>query len=260
MPDETLVTLPSGCTIALRPLRMSEEAILAKGAGRQVVQRMVEACTVRIDDSGPYPAPTWDTMLMGDQMAALLELRCISYPDGDRYTVQGVRCPACRQASGYDVNLRYDLFRRALDADGCAHLATGEPLTVTIDGRVVSFVLPTPETERLRERNEKHHPGRPGNKLRSRLKAVDGIEPHDLLAWLDGGDPQAPYPGLTMGDVDLMEAAMDAHDCGYDLDIDLACPRGDCGHAFTIALPFTGAFNRPALTAARAARRVSSAD
>lgn len=259
MADEATVTLPSGCQITLRPLRLSEESLLGKGtAGRQVVLKMVEACTVRIDDPGPYISPTWGTMLMGDQMAALLELRTISYPSGHLYTVQGVRCPACRQASGYDIDLRTDLYRRDLDAAGCAHVTSGEPLTVTIAGREVSFVLPTPETERLRERNDKQHPGRPGNRLRSRIKAVEGIEPHEILAWLDGGDPKLPHLGLTMGDVDLLEAAMDAHDCGYDTDIDLTCPMGDCGHQFVITFPFLGSFNRPALVAARAARRASS--
>lgn len=261
MADEATVTLPSGCQITLRPLRLSEESILGKGgAGRQVVQKMVEACTVRVDDPGPYPSPAWDTMLMGDQMAALLELRCISYPSGHLYTVQGVRCPACRQASGYEIDLKADLYRRELDEVGAEHLTTGAPLTTTIDGHTVSFVLPTPETERLRERNDKQRPGRPGNRLRARIRAVEGIAPHDILAWLDGGDPKAPYPGLTMGDVDLLETAMDAHDCGYDLDMELTCPRGDCGHTFTIALPFLGSFNRPALAAARAARRASSGD
>lgn len=266
MTDATPVTLPSGCVVALRPLRLSEEALLAKGSGRQTVQRMVEACTVTILEPDPYPTPAdpatfWETALMGDQWAALVELRALSYPAGDHYEVAGVRCPACRQASGYDIDLRQDLLWRRLDAAGAEHVRTGAPLTCTIDGREVAFGLPTPATERLRERNEKQHPGRPGNKIRARLRSVAGIEPHEILDWLDGGNPKAAHPGLLMGDVDLLEAALDAHDCGLDSDVELTCPRSECGHGFTITLPFTAAFTRPALVAARARRRAAcSAD
>lgn len=251
--------LPSGCVVVLRPLRLSEEAIISKGgAGRQAVQKMVEACTLRFGDPGPYVSPSWETMLMGDQMAALLELRCISYPSGHVYRIQGVKCPACRASSGYDVDLREDLLRRDLGEVGFSHVSTGTPIDCEIDGRKVSFVLPTPDTERLKERGEKNHPGRPGNRLRARIRSVEGVEAHDILDWLDGSGSKSQYEGLTMGDVDILESHLDEHDCGYDTDIDLVCPRSDCGHEFVITLPFTGAFNRPALAAARAARRASS--
>lgn len=254
-------TLPSGAKIELRQIRLAEEnalaAGMAKSAGESQQQKtlsdVLTACTEQIVDPGPYrfmtagDKPNWRKMLSGDRMATMILLRVMSYRDREIYSVAGIRCPACRRRSDFEINLFDDLVWRDLDQDARGHLENGQPFELRIGDAVILYTFGTGETQEMATALAEQHPDRAVSAgMRSRILDVhlDGadepIPRARIMDWLDGtGDT---YEGLTSDDAEEIRAALEAVECGVDTDIELVCPGVGCGHEFAVQLPFDGMF------------------
>jgi hypothetical protein len=243
------VILPSGAAVELRALSLADENFLTENGkrrkrGANPLLEVVGRCTLQVVEPGPYqhltagkPAP-WAKMLRGDFWWALLELRALSYREGDTFDMV-FRCGSrgCTHRWEERIRLREDLPLVPLPATSAEKIRAGEPLEATIAGRRVTFHLPTGETEDEIERMRDKFPGRGmACQLRAFILDVEGVERRDILDWLDGEGGRGKWPGLTSADGEDLRAAFDAADCGVDTTILAECPR--CGEDVAQDLPF----------------------
>lgn len=244
--------LPSGVEIGFRQIMLREESFLAKSVKSRraqldkVLSDVINRCCEGVVDPGPYSflkegdKPNWDEMLRGDRFVTMIKLRMLSYRDGYEYDVD-LRCPACNKKFNEVVNLEEDLFIQDLPEESVNHLKTGEPLTVEIAGRKVSFGLPLGKTEALAKKISNQNPDREmAAMLRSRILDVDGVDRRDILNWLDGEGRGDKFEGLTSDDAEELRDAFDRVDGGIDTEMEAECP--DCGHIWNYDLPFDKIF------------------
>ena len=96
------VSLPSGAVVTLRPLRVEEISLVAsmgsntsKRANTErfdSLVRVLQNCTVSVEDNGPFAAFTWAKTNDGDQFAGIFALRALSFGN----TMPMVKpCEAC---------------------------------------------------------------------------------------------------------------------------------------------------------------------
>lgn len=262
------VILPSGAAIELRALSLADENFLTdqgkrRKRGANPLVDVLARCTLQVADPGPYPflkagsAPDWGRMLRGDFWWALLELRALSYRDGDTFDM-AFACDArgCSHRWEERIRLREQLPQVPIAKAVAERVRAGEPHETTIDGRRVSFTLPTGATEDEIERLRDKYPGRGmACTLRAYIRDVEGVERREILDWLDGQGSPSKHPGLLSDDAEQLRAAFDAVDCGVDTTIRTECPR--CGAEAQADLPF----DRLLLpgTAARKGRRLGTA-
>lgn len=243
------VTLPSGAAIELRALSLADENYLTEAnkrrkKGSNPLVEIVGRCTLQVTDPGPYPfvrageAAPWGRLLRGDFWWALLELRALSYRDGDTFDMV-FRCASggCLNHWEERIRLRTDLPMIPLSPAAAARIRDKQPHEATIDGRRVAFQLPIGDTEDEIERMRDKFPGRGmACGLRARILDVEGLERREILDWLDGEGARGKWPGLTSADAEDLRAAFDAEDCGVDTTIRSECPR--CGEETARDLPF----------------------
>ncbi|MCK9629888.1 MAG: hypothetical protein M0R37_15030 [Bacteroidales bacterium] len=244
------VILPSSAVVELRSVSIADENRLAqtnkrhkKGAPNGLVE-VLNRCTLRVVDPGVYPfllaegRPDWDKMLRGDFWWALLELRALSYKEGDTFDMWFTcRQRQCANRWEEKVQIRKDLPMIPLSEDARERVRSGQPFETTIDDRKVFFNLATGGTEDLIERMTVQHPGREMSiNLRSQIVSVEGVEKRDILDWLDGESPKGNWPGLGSDDAEELRAAFDAAECGVDTTIRTECPK--CGAEAAAELPF----------------------
>jgi hypothetical protein len=244
------VILPSGAVVELRSVSIADENRLAqanksrkKGAPNGLVE-VLNRCTIRVVEPGPYPflqaegRPDWDKMLRGDFWWSLLELRALSYKDGEKFEMM-FRCrgETCRHKWEEQIEIRKDLPMVPLSEEGRERVRAGRPFETVLDDRKVFFDLSTGGTEDLIERINTQHPGREMSvNLRACIRDVEGVERREILDWLDGESPKAKWPGLGSEEAEQLRAAFDAEECGLDTTIRTECPK--CGSETTAALPF----------------------
>ncbi|HEY5316361.1 MAG TPA: hypothetical protein VIJ20_00160, partial [Solirubrobacteraceae bacterium] len=110
-----VITMPSGLSGEARGLKVKELQKLADPAlarGLRHIDIMLGVITSVIDP-GPYKfepgeAPKWDSVLLGDRFAALIDVRCATW--GPTYEFTG-RCEECSEGYGWELDLR-DLPRK----------------------------------------------------------------------------------------------------------------------------------------------------
>jgi len=252
------VSLPSGAEVVLRQLLMREENILAQSArsrGRNknnVLNTVLDSCLVEWVDVGPYTGvnpgdrPVTRSLLMGDKFVLMIELRKITYRDGEKYPIHGVECPSgsC-PLFDYEVDLETDLVRRDLDEEDLAVVVSGEPFSCEIAGKKITFTLASGKTEEALEKLVKHNPGRAMScALRSRIVDVEGVERRDILDWLDGNNGHSKtFDGLGGQECEDLRDAFDLHECGVDTEVAIECPH--CGREEMLDLPFDSGFLLP---------------
>jgi len=246
------VKLESGVVLAMRQLTLADENFMAEAkkqrrgnALTRAMQEVLERCTAEVVDPGPYQfldahgKADWHRMCAGDRIKAMLELRKLSYTDGEVYTVENVTCP-CSYVWDHDFNIDEDLTYQPLSEESAELLREGKPFEVKIDNRLVQFRLQSGETEELFDKLKRQKPGRKmAAGLRSRIVGVEGLEARDIMDWLDGNNGQSEkYPGLSSDDAEQLRDAFDAADCGVDTEVEAECP--DCGRFVRFDLPFDG--------------------
>lgn len=264
--DSIPVTLPSGLVVEISPLRMAEENKLAqvartRGKFDDVLESVLASRMGAVHDPGPYKdlsvgdAVDWNSLLAGDTFAAMLELRKISYNEGNVFTVMDLSCPSGQCPTfDYDIDLDTDVIRRDLDEAGQAHIRDGIPLECVIDGRRVTFDLATGMSSKRVRKMDAQYPGRMmAVRMRARIREVEGIEAHDVMDWLDGNNGASKrFAGLRAADSESLRDAMDEHECGIDTDVELTCEH--CGRRYMIELPFDAGFLAPGTAIARRKR------
>jgi len=253
------ITLLSGAEMIIRQLLLREENILAqaqksrKTNQNRILNDILEACFVEWVEPGPYAdatpgeKPRVSQLLSGDKFAAMLELRKISYRDGEKYTLYDVDCPSgsCPEFD-FEVDLETDIVRRDLSDEAAAHVRDGVPLECVIAGKKVTFVLASHKTEDIAQRLDRQNHGRGmATRLRSRIVDVEGVERRDILDWLDGNNGNSTrFDGLISQDAEELRDEFDKQECGIDTEVTIECPH--CGGESYIDLPFNSAFLLPA--------------
>ena len=232
----SIFPLPSGAQIELRPMTVADENTLASTKKRHMTRalnKLLDACCLRVVDSGPYAKlgqkTDWPNMLQGDRFAALLKLRAISYPDGAKY-VFDARCPACGKRFEWEVDLEEELEWYELDEEGVERLQSGKPYATSVAGKKVLFNNAFGRDEERFEKLLEQHPGRMSSvSMEVRIKEVEGMKRTDVLDWLDG---------LTAGEAEQLREAFDDVECGVDTEIEIECPNQLCRHSYAVELPF----------------------
>jgi hypothetical protein len=243
------VILPSGAAFELRALTLSDENYLTDAGkrrkkGSNPLVEIVGRCTLQVVDPGPYPflregeVPKWGKLLRGDFWWALLELRAMSYREGDTFDMM-FHCAGrtCTNRWEERIKLREDLLMIQLSKSSAELLRSNTPHETAIDDRKVTFRLPTCDSEDEIERMREKFPGRGmACNLRSFILDVEGVERREIMDWLDGQGARSKWPGLTSADAEDLRAAFDAEDCGVDTTVHSECPR--CGADTAQDLPF----------------------
>lgn len=254
---QEVFTLPSSAKIEFGQVLVAHEnkmaaAIKAKRANvdRVLSQVMTDVAT-GVVDPGPYDflevggKPDWDRMLKGDRLVGMLDVRKLSYRDGHLYDAK-LRCPqlACSHKFDWEINLNEDITRIDLTPDAIQHLKDGKPFEATIADHVVSFTHALGKTEELYNRLCDQYPGRDmACALRCRIVGVEGIQPRDIMDWLDGNNGESSaYDGLTSQDAEDLREAFDEVEGGIDTSMEAQCPRSNCRTWFDFELPFSGMF------------------
>ena len=255
MRQETF-TLPSKVKIEMRQAMVVEENFLAgiaKGGGGPVERGLMEVldkCTIGIVDPGPYDFLTaggkanWKQMIRGDMFSALVQLRSITYTDGQNLGFEQ-RCPnmSCGKRFLAQVDLFEDLLWQDMPQESIEKLKSGELFEVVIDGKKVGYTLAFGKTEETYGLLIEQNPGRDMScGLRARIATVEDLKPHQYLDWLDGrnGDDQCEFPGLTSQDAEDLREAFDVVEGGVDTSVEVRCPK--CQGMFDVNVPFSAFF------------------
>jgi hypothetical protein len=253
---QAIIKLPSTAQIEFRQVKLAEENLLSvaskskRGNVNQTLSTIMERCAVGIVDTGPYGflevggKPKWDNMARGDRFAAMIDLRCLSYRDGELFEVE-LRCPGsmCGHKFDWEINLREDLIRQDIPSDSLDNIRDGKPFEVVVDGKRVRYTIALGKTEETYDRLCMQHPGRDmASALRARIVDVEGVKPHQIMDWLDGrnGDDACDFEGLTSEDAEELRDAFDRIDGGIDTSLEAECPK--CHTWFEYDLPFSGIF------------------
>lgn len=263
-----IVQLPSGAAIEIRQLTLKEENYLSgasrsrKASQERVLIDVVSRCTVAMTEPGPYPGMDqgskvkWDNMLSGDFFATMVALRKLSYREGAEYDIN-LKCPnsVCNNRFVWTVDLDKDLVTKPLSEEVARAFSEGRPLTTTIAEREVRFSLGMVKDAAFQEQLEKRFPFREmACILRTRIVSVEGVDPKDLMNWLDG-EGQGPFDGLTADDGEDLRAVFYDADCGIDTEIEVECSRAQCRNVFQLDLPFEGILSPGRAQAKRRAMR-----
>ena len=260
------VTLSSGMVVDVRGMRLGDQAAFGTALDEQglagAFTTILAACTERVVDPGPFPGVVdgdgnvdWSKAYSGDRLEAMLAVRMESYPDGNHYPIK-VRCAACGSKAAEEehvIDLRAipegDLLHVSLSPDVCERVAANvPPIACTVDGKRVSVLLPTGQTEAKAEALA-NGPDADIMTLRMQIAEVADVHANDVHRWLSD---------LAISDFEVLEDAIDEAQGGVDVLVDLACKRA--GHPLQVAVPFGAEFWRPRskIRARRAARMAAA--
>jgi hypothetical protein len=257
-----IIKLTSTAEIEMAAVQFAHESMLAKARRlkrsqmEKVLNKVLDQCTVGVVNPGPYSfleeggKVEWQAILTGDRIDAMLQLRKLSYKEGNTVLVPDLRCLSCREQFSWKVNIDEDLFWQPLPEGSIEQLKSGEPFQMELNGYTIFFVLQTGLTQERFRKLAKQHKGERDMTagLRSRIvdvKNPDGemIERLDILDWLDGNQGRSKkFPGLSSDDAEQIRDEMDRVDGGVDLEVTAQCIEPDCGAPMVFDLPFDTIF------------------
>jgi hypothetical protein len=226
---------------------LQQENMLAKGKNasaekqEKILLEVMRSCTDGFADPGPLyqkmNGVDWNSMLQGDYFAGLVGLSTLSYDDE---TTAEFPLKHCNRKFDYRVDLVEELPMQTLPEDSIQKILNGEPFEVEIAGKVVQFKVPKVRDIFQVMKLEAQFPNRQMTvALRSRIVAVEGVEPRDIMDWLDGGDPdgrrRSKYKQLDGAELEKLRDAFDRVNCGIDNEIDATCPF--CEEEFEVEVP-----------------------
>lgn len=235
------ITTPSGLRGEVRKLRGAEVNILSdRRAARsgKASDQLLAACWTKTLDAGPYPFisegedPPWDRLLVCDRFFTTVAIRIETY--GAEFAFKA-RCGESGRGCGHqftwEIDLRRDLPYYDLPEESRKVIAAGKnEFTAELDGRVVTFHLPTGRDEKLAiKRASKNKDAGMTSILAGRIDSIEGIG--DRFRDID------KFLGEVDFDLQLdLLADMDAVDGGFDTKIEIECPR--CDNVYEVDLPF----------------------
>lgn len=234
------VKLPSGASVVLRPLRAEELNLvvnMATNSGKRVsteryesLLRVLQNCTVSVENPGPFTDFTWAKTGDGDQFAGLFALRALTF--GNTYPVTR-ECDDC--GATFTANPSFlstedggDLRVFAMHTDACA--ALGQPMphlppfTLPSGATVVCRIIAGPARKEATKIVEELKSDPFIASLRSRIVTMtdaDGgaVEPNDLTR---------AVRQMEATDLQAMQDYLTEMDGGIDDYFPLACTS--CGH------------------------------
>lgn len=230
---------PSGLSGQLRPMKVSEERILADRKlaklGGQVDQ-LLSACWEQTLETGPYDFGhkdiDWRQVLQGDRFYALLQLRALTY--GPAYAFS-VNCQACRSRIEWELDLT-ELPPKSLSQESQANFVSGNRFSTTLpNGPTVWFSLLTGAEEQKLSRVRKQA----GDEVLSKLLAfriieIEGVKPEEKKSFLNE---------MTLQQATYLLSTFDEVDCGVETTIEIECP--ECLAQQEVELPFDANFFIP---------------
>lgn len=264
-----LLECPSGLIIEADSLDSSAiiqiaERIGANASG-QTLAAFMRAATKRIVDPGPYPTlragevvPNWNSVLWGDLLSAIIQLRIMSFPSHKGNFDFEFSCPGCRKLVPGGI----DLAELLADSDHCAPLPD-ESKEILLSGKMFEFVLPSSgkrvefdlaradqdEPMRILMQREKRTKETDIEVIAKRLRFVEGLENktgpikdlRSIWRWC------CKSGSLVFDDIDALLSEMARVDVLFDTKILAWCNNhaGNCGRQSRIQLPLDVSFFRP---------------
>jgi len=232
-------TAMPGGRLSVRSMTLREEKILADPTiGRnQKVDRIIQACVENL----PIP---YDSLLVGDQVFLLFEVRNISY--GSDYEVS-LGCSACGQQFPHSVQIPGEVNVKVLCDDHTEPFYVELPVAGNTLGLRSLRVSDEREIERYSRLPAvaKLHAGDPSltYRLSRHVIEVDGKtvagQTGQLLVFLEQ---------LPSRDVYAMLDCVDDNVCGPDIRMVLPCPA--CAAVINCTMPLNETFFRPKRTGA----------
>ncbi len=245
--------------VQFRPATIDEllatQNLLAEGLGR-AISRLLSACTVTVDDPGPWRAPgteavalDWARVPSGIRMQALFRLRFGSRREGHRIQADLV-CPHCAAA---EAPFSVIVDARPIEEGGellwyspleplavLEAITTGAPLPATVGGAAVQLRPPSGLFEskledefrvmrQARKASDEPEVLRREGQFRAqamRIATVQDVHANDLLSWVRT---------LSEDSYDELEAALERNEWGVELSFAARCRAG---HFVQGELPF----------------------
>ena len=233
--------MPDGW-VSLSPMTTRhEKRLLTVGRKRErVLDDILRDCLV--DLAVPY-----EELLVGDKYFLLFALRNITY--GPEYGFE-IKCPECGAISRKEVEIPQGLKVKELTEDDLEPFYVDLPLSKKRVGLRHFRVKDEQAVNRFTHRELIRQGGGQSDvsgevyifRLALRIVSIDGEEVQGL--------PLAFVEGLYGRDSLAIRQAVDAHECGLDLTLDLDCPR--CGAMIRDTLPVSAEFFRPGATESHA--------
>ncbi len=264
---EFRVELPSRAVIVMRTGTIRNEDRVAKayltGDYLKIHDAIIEtlnACTVRVEDRGGYPAThqaltddgslDWRKAFDGDRAMALGHIRANSYPkDGGHYEVYAT-CECNGRSERYEVDVREGFPVRLMSDEVKEQLELGRPFIVESNGFVFEFRHETGDDHRTYAKLLKQCPDRVVTaSLTPRILAVRNArtnEPacakEDIVSFLDGRSLDGSKMSKRFDGVDASTAqdlrdAFDTVDFGMDSITTINCRH--CDERITVEVPFS---------------------
>lgn len=209
---------------------------LARRGG--LTNELLKATFKEVSDWGPYEPtetgmPNWDTLLAGDRLTAVIDIRVSTYGSELEWRQQ-CNDDGCRKSFAAEIDLTEDLVRKTLSAEDMSVFQSGNRFSLTVDDdegerKVVYHLMTGADEKRLVKVVENIGGDRVTASLAQRIDEVSGVHKNDVIKWLNNLDLDA---------LQYMVEEMDSHDCGVDTSIDLICPH--CGNYMELEVPLGG--------------------
>jgi hypothetical protein len=252
------IPCPSGLVGEFRNIKGHELAKLAEEADDAAtpaeggIVTIVRGCWQKLIDPGPYPesyfdangAVAWQKVLKGDLQTMLFRLRASSVrtPDaddgpwgkGDLY-VFAVRCEACGKRYEWEVHLS-ELPMKMLPEASKKVIATGNVSFETrVSDRKFVFTLGTLARDQPLEKLMKSQGRVKGtiiDILAARTLSIEGLAAqNDIRAKWNA------IKDLDNWELQDLQAAYEAVDCGIETTIETRCDKADCRWPQEVELP-----------------------
>jgi len=253
-------TAPSGLTANVRKIKGHVLASLAAEADADTsadggISTIVGGCWESTVEAGPYAfvtpgegIPDWSRVLKGDLMFWLLRLRALSVrtPDsnpgpwgqGDAYCFP-VKCQNCPKQYDWEVNLS-SLPIKHLPEESAQRIRSGDGrFKVTVGGRAYVYELQMPkhdEPMRRARKQQKRVASTIIDVLTSQTVSIEGVKPSIIDRYNHMAD-------LEFEDIQALQEAYEASDCGVETSLDTKCPG--CRWVQEVELPLGKGFFAP---------------
>lgn len=241
-----IATFPSGLIGEFRGMKAKDFDAFVRAKSLAGFNSLVNSCCSGVSDPGPYNIPEgakfdWVNALLGDKFYALLQIYRATY--GKLYKFE-TKCtnPVCANKLNASIDLTAMTVRPLPEESRRVFVSGGN----VFDGRVPAeessygqdinfkFRLATGVTELEHSRAKKRAIREVTTAFLSRLISVDGVGAGQLEEWAED---------IDMSDYNAMLDVMDAHDCGVDTEVEVACPH--CGNTMAMPLPLDQSFFKP---------------
>lgn len=224
--DEATVTCPSGLKVRVEEMDIDTMDTLmdpALARSGQTVTRVVEVCTLGVEDPGPYTLQpngklNWNNVAQVDLMKVLVEIRRITLGDGYDFSL---KCPqkVCGNQFTWGLEIP-ELEERPMQPEGIASIQTGEPMQFHLpktNRLLYHTILTTIEAVAIgapfQSADEKQWNRKA---IAKRVKAIDRVPDQDKSRWL-GRVPRLDHLDLT-DEIDRLEG-------GLELGFEIYCPK-----------------------------------